>query len=118
MITAFVAAIAKYLPFVMAFADGDGGTSFMSNAVAWGAGIGGGLVALFLIYSLVKDGVEFAKGQGSSSIFKIFGKALFLIFIIGLIFLAVNYSDLGHKAESIGNKVINTVNNEANVILK
>lgn len=119
-IATIMAVFAKYAPFVMAFAEGegDGATSFMSNLVTWGAGIGGGIVALFLIISLVKDGIEFAKGQGSSSIFKIVGKALFLILIIGLIFLAVNYTTLGKKAETLGNGVINAAENEANVILK
>lgn len=91
--------------------------SFMSGVIAWAAGIGGGIVGLFLIISLVKDGIGFAKGQGDSSIFKIIGKALFLILIIGLIFLAVNYKSLGDKAKTIGDTVINTVDNEATNIM-
>lgn len=109
----------KFLPFVMAFAKQATTTqpSFMSKVISWVAGLGGGIVAIFLIVSLVKDGIEYAKGQGSVSIWKILGKALFLILIIGLIFLAVNYEDLGNKAKDIGNSAVNTVNNEINTIL-
>lgn len=116
--TAVYAFLTKLLPFAIAFADGDGGTGFMAKLVGWAAGIGGGIVALFLIVSLVKDGIEFAKGQGSVSVFKIIGKALFLILIIGLVFLAVNYATLGNTAKDLGQGVIDKVNDEANVILK
>ncbi len=115
--TAVIEFISKILPITLAFAAPTEST-FMNTLVSWAAGIGGGIIALFLIVSLVKDGIEFAKGQGSVSIFKIVGKALFLILIIGLVFLAVNYKKLGNTAETLGNKVIEKANNEANVILK
>lgn len=114
MTTTLTAIFAKILPFTLAFAATENG--FMTNLVQWAAGIGGGIIAVFLIVSLVKDGIEFAKGQGSVSIFKIIGKALFLILIIGLIFLAVNYNSLGTTASDLGNDVINIVNNEANML--
>lgn len=114
----------QMLPFIVANAANNAGanvtpgnSSFMDSLLGWGAGIGGGIVAIFLIVSLVKDGIEFAKGQGSVSIWKILGKAIFLILIIGLIFLATNYKTLGNTAKSIGQDAINTVNNEVNVIL-
>ena len=109
----------QFLPFMVAFAQQTGPTTstFMDRLLGWGAGIGGGIIALFLIVSLVKDGIEFAKGQGSVSIWKIVGKALFLILIIGLVFLATNYKTLGNTAKGIGDKAINAVNNEMNVIL-
>lgn len=116
MTTTLIAIFAKILPFTLAFAATD--SSFMNNLVKWAAGIGGGVIALFLIVSLVKDGIEFAKGQGSVSIFKIIGKALFLILIIGLVFLSINYISLGTNASTLGNSVINKVNTEAGVILK
>lgn len=103
--------VLKYLPFCTAFAEGSG---TMSTIVTWAAGIGGGIVALFLIISLAKDGIGLAKGSGDSSILKIIGKALFLILIIGLIYLAVNYNDLGNKAQNIANKGVGIVNNEVN----
>lgn len=110
--------LAKVLPFIVAFANnGPASSTFISNLVSWAAGIGGGIVAVFLIVSLVKDGIEFAKGQGSVSIWKILGKAVFLILIIGLIFLAINYTSLGNTAKSIGDKAINTVNTEVNSVL-
>lgn len=113
-----MAILIKYLPFIMAFATTPPKNSFISGVVTWAAAIGGGIVAIFLVVSLVKDGIEFAKGQGSVSIFKIIGKALFLILIIGLIFLAVNYDTLGQQAQNVGNKAIGTVNNEIGNIIK
>lgn len=109
----------KFLPFVMAYAANTTVTqpSFISKIIGWAAGLGGGIVAIFLIVSLVKDGIEFAKGQGSVSIWKILGKALFLILIIGLIFLAVNYQSLGNKASNIGNDAVNAIDTEMNTIL-
>lgn len=104
----------KFMPFMIAFA---GNESFVDKLVKWAAGFGGGIVAVFLIVSLVKDGIEFAKGQGSVSIWKILGKAIFLILIIGLVFLAQNYKTLGNTAKGIGDKAVNTVNTEMNNIL-
>lgn len=99
----------KYLPFCTAFAAGN---STMSKIVSWAAGIGGGVVALFLIISLAKDGIGLAKGSGDSSILKIIGKALFLILIIGLIYLAVNYDSLGNKAKNVADKGTNILDGE------
>ena len=65
--------VLKYLPFCTAFAAG---STTMGKIVGWAAGIGGGVVALFLIISLAKDGIGLAKGSGDSSILKIIGKAL------------------------------------------
>lgn len=111
--------LAQFLPFITAAANNNSATSstFIDGLVSWGAGIGGGIVALFLIVALVKDGIEFAKGQGSVSIFKILGKAVFLVLIIGLVFLAVNYKSLGNTAMSIGQNALNTVETEMNTIL-
>lgn len=106
----FLSAFAlKYLPFCTAFAAGSG---TMSKIVSWAAGIGGGVVALFLIISLAKDGIGLAKGSGDSSILKIIGKALFLILIIGLIYLAVNYDSLGNKAKNVADKGTNILDTE------
>lgn len=103
--------IAKFLPIVNSYAASNG---TLSSIVKWVAGIGGGIVAIFLIVSLVKDGIGLAKGSGDSSILKIIAKALFLILIIGLIFLAQNYDSLGEKANGIAGKTINTVGDEVN----
>lgn len=108
-------ALMKYMPVIDAFAATSSGT--MSRVVKWVAGIAGGIIAIALIISLVKDGVGLAKGSGDSSILKVIGKALFLILIIGLIYVAVNYDSLGKKAETIANKGINTVNTEVNKAL-
>lgn len=87
---------------------------FINKIIGWGAGIGGGILALFLIYAIIKDGIAYAKGGGS--IFPIIGKVLFLILCIGLIFLAVNYKTIGDKFKSLGNKAVNIVEEQANTI--
>ena len=112
------------MPFMMAFAEsGSGaaapsGPAFIVEAVKWAAGLGGGIVAIFLVVSLVKDGIEFAKGQGSSSIWKILGKAIFLIVMIGLIYVAQNYSTLGTKTQAVAERAVNNVTNEASKLIK
>lgn len=109
--------ILTWMPFVMAFADpAVSNSAFMDKVIGWAAGFGGGIVAVFLIVSLAKNGIEFARGQGSVSIWKILGQALFLIIIVGLIFLAVNYKNLGNTASQIGNKAVNTVNTEVGTL--
>lgn len=102
---------------VFAFADGEPKeNTFMSGVVQYVGGIGGALVGIFLIVSIVKDGIAFAKGGGQVSPFKIVGKVLFLILMIGLIYLAINYNSLGKTAQGIGNNVVNEVNNQVNII--
>lgn len=108
----------QFMPFVVAnAAPSITESNFINNLIGWGAGIGGGIIALFLIVALVKDGIEFAKGQGSVSIWKILGKVVFLVLIIGLIFLAVNYKSLGDAASRVGNEALNIVNDEVNTFL-
>lgn len=109
--------ISKLLPFFVTFAEDPSGPGIMAKVIGWVAGLGGGIVAIFLVVSLVKDGIGFAKGDGNSSIWKIVGKALFLILIIGLIYLATNYDSLGKKASSVADKGINQVESESNTIL-
>ena len=87
--------------------------SLMSGVVKWAAGIGGGLIALFLIVSIIKNAVGYAKGSGSSSIFKIIGEALFLILLIGLIFIAVRYTTLGNTASGIAQQGVTIVEQQA-----
>ena len=110
--------ISMLLPFGVVFAADLMVPYIMQTVISWVAGLGGGIVAIFLVVSLVKDGIGFAKGDGNSSIWKIVGKALFLILIIGLIYLATNYDDLGKKSSSIADNAINQVESESNNILK
>ena len=39
-----------------------------SRILQWSVSIGGALVAVFLIFSIVKDAIGYAKGSGSNSI--------------------------------------------------
>lgn len=102
---------AKIMPFMVAFAAGSG---TMNGIVKWAATIGGGLVALFLIINIVKEGFAYAKGQGNGSVLGIIGKVLFLILMIGIIFLAQNYEKLGNAAKDIGQKGVDIVQTEVN----
>jgi uncharacterized membrane protein YdbT with pleckstrin-like domain len=115
MMTAIMTKLMSVLPFVTAFAQqAPAGNATVSRIVAWIGGIGGGIVAIMLIISLVKDGIGIAKGSGDSSVLKIAGKILFLIIIIGLIAIAVNYASLQTMGQGLGNKAINEVNSQLN----
>ena len=115
MMTSLYLALVKLFPFIDGFAAGKlTENNTLSQIVGWVAGIGGGIVAIFLVVSLVKDGVGLAKGSGDSSILKIIAKAIFLLLIIGLIFVAVNYFALGKSASNVASKTVSTITSEAN----
>lgn len=107
----------KVLPFIGASATGAAtgttdGNGTMKTIVGWVGGIGGGIVAIFLIISLIKDGIALAKGGGDASPLKIAGKVIFLIVILGLIGLAINYSQLTSVGNSLANKGLKIANSE------
>lgn len=64
----------------------------IDNVIKMAASIGAGIIAIFLICAIVKDGVQYAKG-GSGCITGIMGKVMFLILVMGIGFVAVNYKD-------------------------
>lgn len=108
-----MAAVTAFAPTIIQLAKTDGGSNdFIEGLVRWGGGIGGGILALFLIFAIVKDGIAYAKGGGS--VFPIIGKVLFLILCIGLIVIAINYGNIGNKAANLGNQAINVIENQAN----
>lgn len=78
--------------------------------------IGGALVGIALIISIVKDAMGYLKGSGSNSIGKIIGKVLLLILMIGIITIAAQggFSSLGEKAakkaEKVGNDAVDVIN--------
>lgn len=90
----------------------------MSNLITIAVTVGGGLLALFLIMSIVKDGLEYSKGSSTGSIWKIIGKATFLIFCIGLIIIAANWEDLGQKAQGVGEKGLDAIERGATEVLE
>lgn len=106
---------------VLAFADQAGDENVtsgtMNKLVGWGATIAGGLIAVFLMVSIVKDAIGYAKGQGSTSVFKIIGKVIFMIIMIGIIFLARNYGNLGNKGSELANKGMSVITNEVNTVI-
>jgi len=107
--------IASFAPYMALSGNGPTESTFMTGVVQWAAGIGGAIIALFLIYAIVKDGIAYAKGSGS--VFPIIGKVLFLILCIGLIFIAIKYKDLGNAASNIADQGVNVVQGEANTIM-
>lgn len=108
---AIMIALLKVMPFVSAFAAGGGA---LDTTVKWIGGIGGAIVAIFLIVGLIKDGIGLATGSGDSSILKVISKALFLILIIGLIFAAQQYDKLGATGQKAANKIVDAVDGEIN----
>lgn len=91
----------------------------MTSMLATFGKIGGALVAAALIFSLVKDAWGYIKGTGQNSIGKIVGKVIFLIVMIGLIVLAVNYeSSFSKTGKNIGDKGIKVVDDFSNDLTK
>ena len=114
MFAMLMSAVYKAMPVALEVADTVTENSFMTNLVQWAAGIGGAIVAIFLIISIARDGLAYAKGGGSP--LPIIGKVLVLILCIGLIFLAVNYESLGNKAATIAGSAVDVVDSEASNI--
>ena len=75
------------------------------------ATVGGALVGIALIISIVKDAMGYLKGSGSNSIGKIIGKVLLLIVLIGIITIAGNrgFDKLGQKAGQKADNVMTDV---------
>lgn len=86
----------------------------MDGLVKYAAWIGGGVLAIFLIYAIAKDGIAYAKGGGS--IFPIIGKVLFLLLCLGLIFIVTKYTSIGDKAKEIAGKGIEIIGQQAETI--
>lgn len=102
----------NFLPFLIASASATAAApttpEFVTKILGYAGGIGGAVVAIFLIVFIVKDAISLSNGQGSTSIWKIIGKVALLILMIGIIFLAMNYGVLGNKAKDIGEAALNT----------
>ena len=103
--------VAQYLPVNIVLADG-------SSFVTWVGGSAGGIVAILLMISIVRDVWGLVTGKGQASPIKIVGKVLFLILCIGLIYLALNYTSLGKTASELGQKAVDKLDSEAKDVLK
>lgn len=98
-------------PFIVSFAAKDShDSSIIDGVVQYGGSVAAGIVAIFLMISIVKDAVGYAKGSGNSSVLKIVGKVVFMIIMLGLIYLAISYKDLGKKGQDLSNKGFDIVN--------
>ena len=115
MFAMLMSAAYKAMPVALDIADNVTENSFMTRVVQWAAGIGGAIIAIFLIIAIAKDGIAYAKTGGS--VLPIIGKVLFLILCIGLIFLAVNYASLGNTASDIAGSAVDIVDSEASNFL-
>lgn len=65
-------------------------SDFMSHTMSLMISICAGIIVLFLVFSIVKDGIEYAKGYSDGGIVKILGKVVFLMVVVGLVFVATN----------------------------
>jgi len=92
-------------------------SNLLSKIIGIGIGVAGGILALLLVISIVKDGIEFHKGNGNGSWVKIISKVLFFVVCIGLVIIAANWQALGNKAAGLGNNLLNAVENFGNDIV-
>ena len=107
--------VAQYLPVNIVLADG---SSFVTSLVKWVGGSAGGIVAILLMISIVRDVWGLVTGKGQASPIKIVGKVLFLILCIDIINLALNYTSLGKTASELGQKAVDKLDSEAKDVLK
>ena len=91
-----------------------GGPAIGGTILSWVAGLGGALVATFLIISLIKDAFSFVKGSGQVSIVSLISKVLILILMIGLIAVAASggFNALGQSLAQKGTDLIDTTATE------
>lgn len=76
------------------------------------ATVGAALMAIFLIYSIVKDGISYAKGSNSGSLYGIIGKVVVMALMLGVIFLVQNgYRELGNQGKDIVDKGLGAIKN-------
>ena len=116
---AFTAVMKIYATAAVLFAALGGGSgdapstnSFVDGIVKWAASFGAGIIAVILIIAIIKEGLTYAKGNGGS-LWSLVGKVLVLILMIGLIFLAQNYSKLGQSAQKVGEGALDVVTEQA-----
>ena len=81
----------------------------VSFIVAFAAGIVGGLIALFMIFAIFMEAKNLIKGEGSASIWKLLGKVLVFILMIGLVYVAIGYTSLGQSAKDVADKGVGAV---------
>ena len=81
----------------------------IQNIVAFAAGIVGGLIALFMIFAIFMEAKNLIKGEGSASIWKLLGKVLVFILMIGLVYVAIGYTSLGQSAKDVADKGVGAV---------
>lgn len=75
----------------------------MNGIMAWGIALCGGIICLFLIVSIVKDGMEFARGGASMT--SVVGKVFFLVVMVGIVFAAQNLPTILGNGEPVNDNV-------------
>lgn len=85
------------------------GAALGGSILSWVAGIGGALVATFMIISIIKDAFQFVKGSGQVSIVGLISKVLILVLMIGLIVMASTggFQTLATTLSTKGTNLIN-----------
>lgn len=85
------------------------------NILKWCAGLGGALIAVALIFSIVKDAIGYAKGTGSNSVGKMVGKVIVVFVMLGIVALAINWTSIangfGKRVTEAGQNVVENVVN-------
>lgn len=87
-------------------------SGLLQTVGTWGVSI----VGILLIVSIIKDALEYAKGQGNGSIPKIITKVVILVFLIGVIIMTASNSwnalgeALAGKANALGNNIVQNIN--------
>lgn len=91
----------------------------IQNLITLAATIAAGVIAMFLIWSIAKEGIAYAKNGQGGSILSIVSKIITLIVLIGLIFLTQgSWKELGKKGQSIGNGALDILEQGAQDIVK
>ena len=84
-----------------------------NNILKMAVYVGGTIIAILLIIGIVKAALEYSKGSGSGGIGKIIGMVLFLVFCLGMMVLALRWTDLQGVGNTIGQKGLEIVDNVA-----
>ena len=85
----------------------------LNKIFQWAIWAGGAIIAVIMIFSIVKSAKEYALGSGSGGIGKIIGKVIFLVFCLGMIALASNWDTIAGRGEKLAEAGLNIVENLA-----
>ena len=91
-------------------------TQKMEGLVEKAAALIAAFIAIVLIFRIGKKAWTYIKGSGEASIWSIIADVLVLLLMIGIVYVAMNYKNLGNKAANVANQAINIIEDTANDI--